>query len=398
MPATPKLVRPTGAVKRRTCAGPAAWAVLALWAWSLPAPATVPVDGKLVATRDCPATVSIKQRDPAGGVRLEPGRGYRVLGKNKSDATHYQVVIEGARPAERWVEVDCGTLAARDGGHAGDSRDGGDRAASGTAAEGAGAAPGLGGASKARPNTGSDVPPMTTPAPAAPTTTETGAGAKAASARSKPGAFVLALSWQPAFCEVNRRKSECRDQTPERPDASRFSLHGLWPQPRENAYCGVDARTRRLDREGDWSALPDLNLKPPTREHLARLMPGAHSGLERHEWTSHGTCYGTDADTYFTHATVLTDQVNASRIGTLFAANRGRHLSSNQIRAAFDTEFGRGAGERVRLVCEEGMISELHLSLKGEISDASRIGPLIQAAVPLSPRCRGGRVDQAGFE
>ena len=339
--------------------------VLCTLAWGVPARATVPVEGELVATRDCPATVSIKQRDAAGGVRLEPGRGYRLLGKNKADATHYQVVIEGARPAERWVEVGCGTWS---------------------------------GAQVTEQDTGSDgqagsvrgMPPVQ----GTPATTEPAARP----VRSRPGAFVLALSWQPAFCEVNRRKAECRDQTPQRPDASRFSLHGLWPQPRENAYCGVDGRTRRLDQEGDWSALPVPDLRPATRERLAALMPGSRSGLDRHEWISHGTCYGTDADTYFSQALALLEQVNASPIRTLFADNRGRHLSSNQIRAAFDAAFGRGAGERVRLVCDEGMINELRLSLKGVISEESHLGPLMQAAVPLSPRCRGGRVDEAGFE
>jgi ribonuclease T2 len=341
--------------------------VLCTWVWSIPALATVPVDGQLVATRDCPATISIKQRDPAGGVRLEPGRGYRVLGKNKADATHYQVAIEGAGPAERWVEVGCGTLVARDRG---------DRSGPETAADGTG---------------GTDWRQATPEA--------TGAQAEGRrTAASRPGAFVLALSWQPAFCEVNRRKAECRDQTPQRPDASRFSLHGLWPQPRANAYCGVDARTRRLDQQGDWSALPTPDLQPATRERLASLMPGARSGLDRHEWITHGTCYGTDADTYFGQAMALLEQVNASPIRTLFAHSRGRHLSSGQIRAAFDAAFGHGVGDRVRLVCDEGMIGELRLSLKGEIGDESRIGPLMRAAVPLSPRCRGGRVDEAGFE
>ena len=46
----------------------------------------------------------------------------------------------------------------------------------------------------------------------------------------------------------------------------------------------------------------------------------------------------------------------------------------------------------------DGMIDELRLSLKGAISEESRIGPLMRAGVPLSPRCRGGRVDEAGFE
>jgi ribonuclease T2 len=323
----------------------------------------------LTATRDCPATVSIKQRDPAGGVRLEPGRAYRLLGKNKpQQATHYQVVIDGTIPAERWVEVGCGTIP---GEPAADAKTPSDAPASDIPR---GMAPG------ARP--------IQAPVQAQAQTQP----------QSKPGAFVLALNWQPAFCEINRRKNECRDQTAERPDASRFSLHGLWPQPRDNSYCGVDARTRRLDQEGDWKALPALDLKPATRERLAGLMPGVRSGLQQHEWTTHGTCYGTDPDSYFSQAMALAEQVNASRVRALFQGRRGRHASASEVRAAFDADFGRGAGNRVRLVCEEGMISEIRISLKGTIGDGSRIGPLMQAAPTLTNKCQGGRVDEAGFE
>jgi ribonuclease T2 len=341
--------------------------LLCALAWVAPTVAQTPLTGDLTATRDCPATVSIKQRDPAGSVRLEPGRAYRLLGKNKpQQATHYQVVIDGASPAERWVEVGCGTIP---GEARTDAKAPSDAAASDSPR---GMAPG------ARPA------PVPTPAQA--------------QAQSKPGAFVLALSWQPAFCELHKRKDECRDQTAERPDASRFSLHGLWPQPRYNTYCGVDARTRRLDQEGDWTALPDLDLKPATRERLSALMPGARSGLQQHEWTTHGTCYGTDPDTYFRQALDLTEQVNASRVRALFQGRRGRHVSATEVRAAFHADFGRGAGDRVRLVCEEGMVSEIRLSLKGTISEGSRIGPLMQAGPSLSNSCQGGRVDEAGFE
>ena len=334
--------------------------LLTLCASALPVQATVPLDGSLVADRDCLASVSTKRPDQGQQIRLEPGHAYRLLGKNKEDATHYQVVIDGGKPPERWVEVGCGTPT--------DAPSTTSKAVRATGPQPTAAAP-------------AKVP--TSPEPPA---------------RSKPGAFVFALTWQPAFCEIHRRKPECRDQTPRRPDASRFSLHGLWPQPRDNAYCGVGARSRQLDQRGDWSALPALDLSPATRERLDAVMPGTRSGLDRHEWFTHGTCYGTDADTYFSQAMALAEQINDSPIRALFADNRGRHLSSNEVRAAFDAAFGRGIGERVRLICTEGMISELRLSLKGQIGADSPIGPLMQAAPTLSPRCRGGRVDTAGFE
>jgi ribonuclease T2 len=345
---------------------PSLWfaALSVLLAWACPVVATVPLEGMFVANRDCLATISIKHADSGEAVRLEPGHAYHLLGKNKVDASHYQVLVDGARPAGRWVEAGCGSPAA----------DRGDAPRASLSEPGqAPAVPSSGPPSGSRAST---EPP----------------------AKSKPGAFVLALSWQPAFCEVNRRRAECGDQDRARPDASRFSLHGLWPQPRDNGYCGIDARTRRVDRDGHWSVLPALDLSPATRERLDALMPGTRSALHRHEWIAHGTCYGTDAEAYFRHAMALLEQVNDSPVRSLFADNRGKHLSSNEVRAAFDAAFGAGSGERVRLVCNDGMIGELRLSLKGQIDDASRIGALMRSAPPLSPRCRGGRVDEAGFE
>jgi len=331
------------------------------------AQATVPMDAWLLAGRTCPATVSIKGRVGADKTQIERGRRFRVLGKNRADASHYLVVVEGAQPEQRWVATDCGTLVAEQ-------------------------------------SLGED-PHDDRPAPGAKERAAAQDSGQAASRPPEPwaaapgaGSFVLALSWQPAFCEVNRRRAECRDQAAGRPDATRFSLHGLWPQPRDNSYCGVEDLLRSLDLEGDWTALPAPQLSPAARERLAALMPGIGSGLDRHEWIRHGTCYGTDAETYFSHALNLVDQVNASPVRDLFLTHRGRHLSSRQIRAAFDTAFGQGTGDRVRVVCVDGMISELRLSLKGEIGEGTGIAALMEAAPRLSPRCRGGRIDQAGFE
>ena len=69
--------------------------------------------------------------------------------------------------------------------------------------------------------------------------------------------FVLAISWQPAFCETRPEKPECDSQTPDRFDAANFALHGLWPQPRSRDYCGVDEATVRTDEDGDWHELPE---------------------------------------------------------------------------------------------------------------------------------------------
>jgi len=93
----------------------------------------------------------------------------------------------------------------------------------------------------------------------------------------QPGAFdfyVLALSWSPEFCHSHPSKPEC--------SSGPFGLvvHGLWPQF-EKGY------------PENCSSAPGLS--DPSR--MADIMPDV--SLVAHEWTTHGTCSGLDADAYF---------------------------------------------------------------------------------------------------
>ena len=210
---------------------------------------------------------------------------------------------------------------------------------------------------------------------------------------------LLAISWQSSFCERNAGKPECSSQTTDRPDATRFSLHGLWPQPRGREYCGVAESVMRLDDDGKWSQLPAPELSAATRTALDRLMPGSRSALDRHEWTRHGSCYG-PAETYFADSIRLVEAVNASPVGALFASRLGRAVTSAEIRAAFDKGFGQGAGERVRVTCERDgsrqIIGEITVGLSGAITADGDIGKLILAARPTKPGCPEGIVDEVG--
>ncbi|HSO82551.1 ribonuclease T2 [Thiocapsa sp.] len=324
-------------------------ALMLLWS---AAPSAERLDAVLIAEQPCPATVSIKRPDNPGSIHLVPGRDYPVVGTNRADPSHYRLRFEDANPKERWVEIRCGRLA--------------DEAAT-TAGM------------NARP---SSPPP---PPPSSP-------------AGAMESQLVLAASWQPAFCELRETRPECREQTPELADARRFSLHGLWPQPIGNSYCGVGERERELSKSGRWHLLPALDLDAATRARLDALMPGTLSDLQRHQWVKHGTCYGTDADTYFRHSMLLLEQLNASGVRALFEENIGKRLSATRVRAAFDDAFGEGAGERVRLSCSEGLIEELRIGLKGVVDDTAELGALILAAPKRSPDCRGGWVDQVGIQ
>ncbi len=69
--------------------------------------------------------------------------------------------------------------------------------------------------------------------------------------------YVLAVSWQPGFCETRPTRKECVDQTSDRFDATHFSLLCLWPL--RQSYCGVEAELKRKTAR----AIGSTQTKPP---------------------------------------------------------------------------------------------------------------------------------------
>jgi ribonuclease T2 len=222
------------------------------------------------------------------------------------------------------------------------------------------------------------------------------------------------VSWQPSFCATSegRRKPECRTLAPDRPEATRFSLHGLWPDDLDDAeafpcYCDRGAPVscrdnQRRDRRVD--------LSPDVLAGLREAMPGVESGLHLHQWAKHGSCYeddksgadrGADPDEYFAEAMALLEQLNESAVRALFADRLGEKVSRQEIEAAFDSAFGAGAGDRVIVRCGraggETVITELRIFLRGGISTKSDLAELIRAPPPAAGgigqgSCRSGRV------
>ena len=219
-------------------------------------------------------------------------------------------------------------------------------------------------------------------------------------ATAAPGTYVLAVSWQPAFCEGFAQLAECTSQSPDRFDASHLTLHGLWPQPRDAAYCGVDPALVALDKPPTWGELPAVSLSPPIRAELKQVMPGTRSALDRHEWIKHGTCYGPSPEEYFAESLSLLRQLNASAVRAVLAGRIGGEITADQLAAAFDASFGPGAGARVAMACREDgqrrLLVELKLHLAGEITAQSRLGDLLRAALPVAQECRDGQIDPVG--
>ncbi len=210
----------------------------------------------------------------------------------------------------------------------------------------------------------------------------------------KPMFYVLAASWEPSFCASEPQKLECRIETPDGLDARQLSLHGLWPDPE---YCNVPSDIVETDKHKQFGELPPVDLSTPVRDALNQVMPGTHSALERHEWIKHGTCSGDTPDAYFAAATALMTQLNASKVGALFASNVGRQITTAQIQQALNESFGAGAGDRIKVSCKglrgDRVIEEFTLGLQGQADEKSDIAQLIAAAPPLADHgCPSGLV------
>jgi len=333
--------------------------VLAVTLLAGPADAQVPLDGYFITFHACPAYQSFRQQTNPGNVMTVADRAYPLYGKNAADATHYLVDVREASPRQRWVAAECGVYVVPVG----------------------------------------NVSTPHGPTPTAPTPTRTPGGDTA-----EGGDFVFAVSWQPAFCETRPNKPECTSMTGDRFDATHLTLHGLWPQPQGVEYCGIASAQRSLDQSSHWDQLDPVNLTTSTRDALDRVMPGTQSHLERHEWTKHGSCYGTSPDEYFDDAIALITALDGSPVQGFLASHIGQNVSTNDIRAEFDQAFGGNAGSHVKFTCAtdtntgRSLLTEMQIQVRGTIGTTPDLGALMLAAPTIQRGCGSGIIDPAGLQ
>ncbi|NOT12450.1 MAG: ribonuclease T [Methylococcaceae bacterium] len=301
--------------------------------------------GVFTATRTCQAVKSIKSGLNPGKVKVTAGNTYPAISLNKPNGSFVKLSINGAKPSERWVRLDCGTLA--DGS----------------------------------------------------TTSNT------ASSRDN----LLVLSWQPAFCDIHEHdgKAECDSETSDRFDATHFTLHGLWPQPKGKYYCnGVSDQDINNDKDAkDWHLLPSPpGLSTATLVELGKAMPGTASDLHRHEWIKHGTCFeANNAGTYFHIALALQSQVNNSDLQKFMESNIGKPVSATEINQAFEKTFGPGSSSALLVDCKpdtdshRNLVVEVQIKLKGELTETTQLGAVLDKTRPDSSTCKNAIVDPVGF-
>jgi len=296
--------------------------------------ASVKVSGTLSASQSCEAYLSKNKKTNPDNQLLKTGQLYSVIEANRLNHPEwFRIRIEGIRQAKRWVHKHCGTLKLSQP-HA------------------------LQGASQ---NVDQQQP-CHTP--------------------GNQSNHVLAMSWQPAFCETHRRQRECQITDTKAYQATHFTLHGLWPNwpncKPHYQFCDSQVTGRPKSRCG----YPPVALSKTVRHQLGVVMPSVVSGtcLQRHQWWKHGTCSGWQADTYFTVSTRLVKEFNEAGLAAFMTANLGKRVRKKTFLSQIDRSFGANTKQLVKLSCNrrKGNLTEVQLLLPSKIAESDSLTSLIQ--------------------
>lgn len=299
--------------------------------------------GVFSAQQVCPAYVSKNNLTNPDNAQIQAGSDYTVLEANRPNQPDwYRVIVSSAQPRERWVSADCGQV------------------------------------KLTQPDTNGNA--------------QCGVAGQADS-------FVLALSWQPAFCETKPDKAECAITDPQVYQARHFTLHGLWPNKRtcgiQYGFCG-DVKAQKQN----FCDYPQLSLTPASRAALAEVMPSVTAGscLERHEWHKHGTCQSGSMDDYFDLAVDLIRQFNDAGMAYFMNRRIGQDVRTADFLERAAAVLGSSARDRIKLTCQQGMLVEVQLNLNADLSRGGDLEKLIVNA-PVQGNSNCGetfRVDAIG--
>lgn len=156
-----------------------------------------------------------------------------------------------------------------------------------------------------------------------------------------PGEFdyyLLTLSWSPEYCYSHHESPECSG-----PRKYGFIVHGLWPEFQNGGYpehCSTGAGLR--DPESMLDAMPDL-------------------GLIQHEWTTHGTCSGLNAEAYFA---LIRQAFSGIKIPPQFVApSRQQVVSAMEIKTAFAQYNPKLTSRSIVVNCERGYFRGVEICL-----------------------------------
>lgn len=207
------------------------------------------------------------------------------------------------------------------------------------------------------------------------------------------GLWVLAVSWQPGFCESYPKGKPLPKECSAASLTDRFTLHGLWPQWDE--FCVKTSDSADAERSPgptadrcsvERGALPEIPLPADLRTRLETVMPGTRSLLDRYEYFKHGSCSGLEPEAYFKAAIALVEALNATSLRTFLVDRQGRDVSVDELCG----EIGKALGEKAPAAVEGESRNRIGF-------DADRRDHLTELRFWLTPTPGGFALANAGF-
>ena len=291
--------------------------------------------GTFSITQRCEAFQSFKNQTNPGGLSVQPGQTFAIAEVNREQYQWVRVNVGSGRKDLRWVAAHCGQVE---------------------------------GLQIAR------------------------SGTQACRLPDQYDSHVLAITWQPGFCEHDRSgpgKPECQAMRAGELQVDHFTLHGLWPNKQA---CGIDYGS---------CAGPALDLDQATVDYIKPWMPNFHydTRFGNHEWKKHGVCQtAMDDDQYFRLAVDLVKSFNDSSAGAYIRENAGGSVSMEQFLAKLMDDYGnKAAANNFLLICTGDYLKEVRVALprdfKGERSLKGVLGQdfLTERRSDRS-ECRGERI------
>jgi ribonuclease T2 len=299
---------------------------------SLTCSASESASGSFAATQSCEAFSSFAKRTNPGDVKISAGTSYTVREINKVDYDWVRIDVPGAQPALRWVQRACGKPALED-------------------------------------QQASRLP--------------EGASGAVCSAANQQDSYVLAITWQPGFCEhtkYNGKKPECDAMNGGTLEAKTLSLHGLWPNKKE---CGT--------QYGSCSGQP-FSLSKDTIEKIAPWMPNFfyERTFGAYEWNKHGKCQSLPPDDYFIKAVSAVRVVNESEVGKIVLGSTGKSIRVSDFFDKIKARYGDKVANTITLVCtQHKYLQEIRVSLALDFATDRELPQLVANAKPAASRAVG---------
>ena len=160
--------------------------------------------------------------------------------------------------------------------------------------------------------------------------------------------YVLALSWSPSWCEMDKRRTDT-DQCRKDADFG-WILHGLWPQGKTS-----------------WPSFCPTSFSAPNRsmtDAMSDIM--GSSRLAWHQWKKHGTCSGLSSAAYYALSRRAFESVKIPpRFAEIFGEKK---LNAQRIEFAFLETNPTLADDMVRVTCKGQFLQEIRICFSKELT------------------------------